>query len=408
MSIIVSKFGGSSIADANGFRRVREIAASQKRRHYIVLSAPGKRTPGDDKITDLLVEANRLCARNCDCTSVLFAVKARFTSIIQRLQLDIDPEQFLHDLANDVHISADHAASRGEYLCAKLFSAYTGFPFVDAAKLIHFDKNGRIQRDEIAHAVCAMASEVPYAVIPGFYVSKPDGRIKTFTRGGADITGALVSAALNADVYENWTDVDGLMSIDPRICTAATCHPAVSYRQMRMLAKAGAQVLHPYCVEPVCEAGIPTVLKNTFSPEKPGTYISDHVRRSVPCICAQSGYAVVSIRTLNEESRKIASGLNADLYHDSTGGKFITLKSDDNSIGTPISIVSAFGLPAKLREEATMRVHALAELHDEHCSKYLVETERSADVQRTLHALTMGITESRIPSDCVESCHSSL
>lgn len=404
MSIIVSKFGGSSIADADGFRRVREIIASQKRRRYIVLSAPGKRTEDDEKITDLLVHAHRLYATGKDGGSLLAVVKERFTSIIRLLHLDVEPDRFLCSLESDVRTSPDLAASRGEYLCAKLFAVYAGLPFIDAAALIHFDKNGRIQRREIAHALCAMADRTPYAVIPGFYGSMPDGSIKTFTRGGSDITGALVASALNADVYENWTDVDGLMSIDPRICAGATCHSAVSYRQMRMLAKAGAQVLHPYCVEPVCEAGIPTILKNTFSPDKPGTYISDHVRRSVPCVCSQGGYSAVHLDDLDEKCRWIAENLSSEIYVDRRGRKIVAVRNTD--LGAEC-VVTAFSLPSGLQDKAAQILRPLAELHSEHCSKYLLPEGAAKEAQCALHALLMNeATGTRNPSGCGEPCHS--
>lgn len=394
MSTIVSKFGGSSIADADGFCRVREIVTSQKRRRYIILSAPGKRFADDEKITDLLVRSHQMYASGQDGAGPLNIVKERFTSIIRRLRLDTNPTDLLSDLESDVQHSRDRAASRGEYFCARLFAIHAGLPFVDATELIHFDKNGRIQRDEIARAICAMADHFPCAVIPGFYGSLPDGSIKTFTRGGSDITGALVAAALNADVYENWTDVDGLMSIDPAVSPEAVCHPAASYRQMRMLAKAGAQVLHPYCVEPVCEAGIPTILKNTFAPGKPGTYISDHVRKRVPCVCAQSGYAVAQLDELAPDCRRIAEGLAAEIFADAKGRAMVVLKQPSKE---PVCIVSAFGLSSRLQDEARLRIKPLAELHNEHCSKFIVRDETAADAQRTLHALLM-TTASRTPS----------
>lgn len=398
MSTIVSKFGGSSMADAERFRHVLGILSPRRHRQYIILSAPGKRYACDKKITDLLVLAHRLFANGQDGSEPLNTVRFRFTQIIHELRLDIDPVQFLSTLEADVRHSTDQAASRGEYLCARLFAAYASIPFVDAAELIRFDAQGSIQQDQIAYNVCRMARKYPCAVIPGFYGSMPDESIKTFSRGGSDITGALIAAALHADIYENWTDVDGLMSADPSICPDAVCHPAVSYRQMRMLAKSGAQILHPYCVEPVCEAGIPTVLKNTFSPGQPGTYISDHVHRNVPCVCALSGYNAIPIDALSTEGRRIADGLLAERYY-YRERELITLKDAGiDSIGTPVTIVSAYGLVPEHREEATRRVCPLGALHSQYCSKYLVLPERAAEAQRILHALT----ESRIPSDCDE------
>lgn len=403
MSIIVSKFGGSSISDARMFRKVRDIIAQRRCRQYIILSAPGRRHPGDDKITDLLCRAHRLAFSGEDYSIPLFEVRTRFTQIIRELHLNIDPDEFLFSLEADVLHSRDRAASRGEYLCARLFAAYADLPFVDAARLIHFDEGGRIQRDRIAGSMRAMADRLPAAVIPGFYGSLPDGEIKTFTRGGSDITGALTAAALNADVYENWTDVDGLMSADPSMVSDVLCHPAVSYRQMRMLAKSGAQVLHPYCVEPVCEAGIATVLKNTFAPNLPGTYISDCVRFSVPCVCVQSGLSALRLSSLSPESRIIAEGLAPEKYIADDLTEMIVYRSGDTNIGQPASIASAFGLPSPLRKEAAQRIKPMAELHTEHCSKYLIRPEQAKDTQRALHALVL--TASRTPSNSVEPCH---
>lgn len=406
MSTIVSKFGGSSIADAECFRRVLNIVSARKHNQFIVLSAPGKRNAADEKITDLLVRAHSLCASGKDNSSLLEAIRERFTQIIRELDLDIDPFPFLSTLSDDVRQSADLAASRGEYLCAKLFAAYASIPFVDASELIHFDAHGRIMRDRISQSVCRMADRYPCAIVPGFYGSMPDGSIKTFTRGGSDITGALIAAALHADIYENWTDVDGLMSADPAVCSDAVCHPAVSYRQMRMLAKSGAKVLHPYCVEPVCESGIPTVLKNTFAPERPGTYISDHVRRGVPCVCTEGGFTAVALDALNKESRHVADGLLAEKYINQAQQAFIALKSEDGACGgTPVSVISAFGLTASLRREASQQIAPIAELHTEFCSKYLAERSAANDAQRALHAMIMRIpTASRTPSDCAEPC----
>lgn len=385
MSIIVSKFGGSSMADAEGFRRVREILAASEQRRYIILSAPGKRYPTDEKVTDLLCRAHQLYASGEDADAPLREVKSRFERIIQNLSLDVDPRVFLSTLESDVRHSADRAASRGEYLCAKLFARYADLPFVDATELIRFDENGRILPDEIRRSIRRMSYRLPCAVIPGFYGSLPDGEIKTFSRGGSDITGALVAAALNAIVYENWTDVDGLMSIDPVCCPNPVCHPAVSYRQMRMLAKAGAQVLHPYCLEPVCEAGVPTILKNTFAPEKPGTYISDHVHSRVPCVCCRDGYRAVALNELCHEAQEIASGLHAEHYQSGDGRIMLALNS--KAPGESVSVVTAFGLPVRLRSAAEKDFPCLAALHLEDRSQYLVKSCDKTSAMCALHAL---------------------
>ena len=264
MGIIAMKFGGSSVADAAGFRRVRRIVERQGGRVYVVLSAPGKRHPNDFKMTDLL------CRAHGGDGGALGEIHLRFSKIARALGLG-DANGWLAELDASIARSAGWAASRGEWVCARMFARYCGMPFVDAAKLIHFDAAGRLLREPTQRAIREMAARLPCAVIPGFYGRLPDGEIQTFPRGGSDITGALVAGAMGACLYENWTDVDGLMSADPRLVENTVCVPAVSYRQMRLLSAMGAQVLHPDSLLPVMRAGIPTALKNSFHPERPGT-----------------------------------------------------------------------------------------------------------------------------------------
>lgn len=405
MGIIVSKFGGSSMADAQMFAKVRDIVADRNRRQYIVLSAPGKRNRSDQKITDLLCLAHRLYSSGTDGSPPLDEVRSRFSAIIQSLRLNIDPDLFMQDLEDNIRASLDLAASRGEYLCARLFSIYTGIPFVDATEIIHFDSSGRIRRDEIRRAVSAMINRYPCAVIPGFYGRMPDGSIKTFTRGGSDITGALIAAAADADIYENWTDVDGLMSIDPAISEDAVCHPAVSYRQMRLLAHSGARILHPYCVEPVCEAGIPTVLKNTFSPEKPGTYISDHVRNPVSCVCAQEGFSAQYLDLLDPFTQKIINGLPAEKYTDGDGREVIAFRNSNPNSISPAAIVSVYGLPEKTAAQSNLNTPYIAKLKTEHSLKFIIRPKFAQGMQKELHSLLL--TESRTHAIPVESFHPS-
>ena len=385
MSIIVSKFGGSSMADPEGFRRVRQILLPMDQRRYIVLSAPGKRSPADEKVTDLLCRAHHLYAAGLDGSAPLNEVRARFTEIIRALRLKIDADALLSTLEDDARHSIDRAASRGEYLCARLFALYADLPFVDATELIRFDREGRIDREAIFRAVRAMSRRLPCAVIPGCYGAMPDGEIKTFSRGGSDITGALIAAALDASLYENWTDVDGLMSIDPVCCPNAFCHSAVSYRQMKMLARAGAQVLHPYCLEPVCEAGVPTVLKNTFAPDRPGTYISDHVHARVPCVCCRGGYRAVLMDSLSEEAQAVARGLSADCFCAADGRCILALSG--SAMGEPASMVTVFGLTAAQRRAALTDCAPIASLNLDFCTKYLVAPDSQTQFMCTLHGM---------------------
>ena len=396
MGVIVSKFGGSSVADANMFRRVRDIIESCPRRRYIVLSAPGKRFAKDLKITDLLNQSHQLYSSGLDGSIPLKAVKSRFAAIIRELNSGICPEEFVSSLEADVRLSADHAASRGESLCAKLFSVYADIPFFDAARLIHFDENGRLLREKTANSIRDMAKRLPRAVIPGFYGSLPDGSIKTFTRGGSDISGALIAAALNAELYENWTDVDGLMSADPSLVRSAVHHPAVSYRQMRRLSHAGANVLHPYCVEPVCEAGIPTVLKNTFYPERPGTYISDSFRKAVPCVSLVENKAAVRLCDLQDESRDLIEALNIPAFISEDGCKTAVV-SGTFARGIPVSVVSLFGLSEELYPDACRIAGPIAKQVTDSGLILLIRPESARFILSELHNLLFMPEDSRIP-----------
>ncbi len=216
-------------------------------------------------MTDLLLLlAHARAAEGGDNRLILSAIRARYEEIADALSIPMDG--LFDSLAADAAFSRDRAAAQGERLCAMLFARYAGLPFVDAAELIHFDARGRVDAAKTRAAVQKMARRYSCAVIPGFYGSRPDGEIQTFSRGGSDISGAWIAAALGASLYENWTDVDGLMSADPTLCPDAAAHPLVSYRQMARLSAAGAQVLHPDCLRPVRDAGVPTVIRNTFRP----------------------------------------------------------------------------------------------------------------------------------------------
>lgn len=384
MRIIVSKFGGSSVADARCFRRVRQIVEACARRRFIILSAPGRREPSDDKITDLLLRAHNESARGGDPSNALQSVRARFEAIAGELNVPICPDEFFEGLDRSVRVSADYAASRGEFLCAKLFAAYANLPFVDASSLIHFDACGRLLQSETENAIRAMARRMVSAVIPGFYGSLPDGSVHAFPRGGSDVTGALVASSLEADAYENWTDVDGLMSADPALCPDAVCHPLANYRQMRVIALSGARVLHPMCLEPVRTRGVPTILRNTFSPDKPGTYISDAVRSDVACVCALSGFRAVDTSDLSAETLGILDGIARARFFTRDHRETLALRGCGER---PSTVVSALGFSEKARRAALEALKAFPVCEGENCMRALVpEGEKNAIVRR-LHAL---------------------
>lgn len=384
MHIIVSKFGGSSMADAGMFQRVRHIIQNKRHPHYIVLSAPGRRTSGDEKITDLLCKAHDLLTNGKDPVGVIRAIQCRFEEIASSLKIAF-PEGLSEQLKNDVLISRDYAASRGEYLCARLFAEYASLPFVDAAELIHFDKSGRLDRMRTCASIREMSKRLPCAVIPGFYGSMPSGRIRTFSRGGSDITGALVAAALHADVYENWTDVDGLMSIDPALCPEALHHPCVSYRQMQELSLSGAGILHPSCLEPVRISGIPTVLRNTFHPERRGTYISDQIVRSVPCICIRRSLHLVRLNDLNAESKELAAALSANVYISGDRDEFL-LSETALSKSFPVSMISIFS-PSDLAPEAVRIADPIAWNAENECLRLITSPDPKPETLSRLHGL---------------------
>ena len=261
MGIIACKFGGTSTAGADMFKRIEGILRQDPDRRYAVLSAPG-RCGDTEKMTDALYRAwrNKDAARAAE----------RFEAIARGLSIDMD---FRTEIERALRVSEAETVSRGEYLCAKLFARFSGMPFVDAADVIRFDARGQIDYDKTSRALRDMARTHPRAVIPGFYGSGPDGRIVTLPRNGSDITGALVAAGVGAALYENWTDVPGLMTGDPGADPGARVIPAVSYARVRVLAQNGAQVLHPDCLEPVACAGIPTRIRCTMMPDAPGTII---------------------------------------------------------------------------------------------------------------------------------------
>ena len=268
MGIIVCKFGGTSTANADMFQQIRKILRANPDRRYVVLSAPG----GAVKVTDLLYRYWQKRAEGRDGSAERDAVALRFRKLCTDLGVSGMEAAICREL--DGVRTAAHAASRGEYLCARVFSAWTGIPFVDAAELIRFDPDGALQTRQTLARFRAMARRLPRAVIPGFYGSDSQGSIVTFPRNGSDITGALAAAGTGASLYENWSDVPGLMSADPALDPHAQRIPSISYRGMRKMSAAGAKVLHPDSLAPVEDARIPTRLCQTTRPEAPGTWIS--------------------------------------------------------------------------------------------------------------------------------------
>jgi aspartate kinase len=275
MAIKVSKFGGSSLSDAQQLRKVQKLVQSDAARRFVVPSAPGKRWPDDEKVTDLLYRCQALAARREATAEVFAQIARRYREIHSELELDLDLESELKDVHARIEAgaSADYAASRGEYLCGKLVAELLGYTFVDAAQIIHFDASGRFDSERTQESCAAWLGACEGAVVPGFYGSNPDGSIRTFSRGGSDVTGAIVARGVGADVYENWTDVSGILMADPRIVRDPAPIELLTYRELRELAYMGATVLHDEAIFPVRAAGIPVHILNTNAPQDPGTRI---------------------------------------------------------------------------------------------------------------------------------------
>ncbi len=305
MSIKVVKFGGSSLADAEHFRQVASIIKADPDRRYVVPSAPGKRQKSDTKITDLLYRCYDLIKSRASTEAIDVCwneIRTRYLGIIADLELDFDISGELEYVKNAMLHAAGrgYAASRGEYLNALILAKYLGFDFIDAENVIFFKDNGTLDEERTNAELTAELEKHKYAVIPGFYGGTPNGTVKTFSRGGSDITGSIVARAAKADLYENWTDVSGFMMADPRVIENPCIIKEITYRELRELSYMGATVLHEDAVFPVRSAGIPINIRNTNRPEDEGTmivshslgYDSEHV---ITGIAGKKGFSVLTI-----------------------------------------------------------------------------------------------------------------
>lgn len=302
MDVIVAKFGGTSLADAVQIQKAVSIVKSDPRRRYVVVSAPGKRSGADHKLTDLLYGLGR-GMKNLSSDQIFEMISDRFRSIVDDLGLQLDLTTHL-DLLHKAAIrqkDINLLVSRGEYLSGRILSAALGYVFVDAGDIIRFDTFG--QFDMMATKQCAnqLTGQAEGYVIPGFYGSRPDGTIKTFSRGGSDFTGAIIAALVGADLYENWTDVSGLLMVDPRVVPDARRIDIVTYKELRELTYMGANVLHDEVIFPLRSIGIPISVRNTNRPDDEGTLIVPDKqapqRRSgtIVGIAGRKGFSVITI-----------------------------------------------------------------------------------------------------------------
>ncbi|MFQ6866518.1 aspartate kinase [Blautia sp.] len=297
----VVKFGGSSLANAEQFQKVGNIIRSEEGRRYVVPSAPGKRFSGDTKVTDLLYACYDKAAEGKEFGGIFKEIRERYYEIIRGLGLTLSLEEEFTKIETDFKAQAgtEYAASRGEFLNGKIMASYLGYEFVDAASVIRFDKNGNFDPEKTDRLLSKRLSKCQGAVIPGFYGAMEDGTVKTFSRGGSDVTGSLVARAVHADVYENWTDVSGFLVTDPRIVDNPAVIETITYRELRELSYMGATVLHEEAIFPVRKEGIPINIRNTNRPEDKGTFIVESTCRKpryvITGIAGKKGFCSINI-----------------------------------------------------------------------------------------------------------------
>ena len=302
MGVKVAKFGGSSVADAIQIRKLRDIVKADDSIHYVVVSAPGKRYADDSKITDLLYLCKTHIEHKIPYEQIFQVICDRFVSTEENLGVDVGIKEELNNIREKLEqgTTADYIASRGEYLNAKIIAAFLGFDFVDAQEIIKFNEKGKLMDDLTNNLIGKTLKNHEFAVIPGFYGEKlEDGAIKTFSRGGSDITGALIARGVNAEVYENWTDVSGFLMADPRIVSNPKPIEKISYMELRELSYMGASVLHEEAIFPAKAEGIPINIRNTNRPEDKGTMITAdlevHEDQIVSGIAGRKNFTVIAI-----------------------------------------------------------------------------------------------------------------
>ena len=297
----VVKFGGSSLASAKQFKKVGEIIRADKSRRFVVPSAPGKRNDRDEKVTDMLYACYDAASEGRSYKKILEKIRGRYDEIIEGLGLNLNLDHEFAGMEENFLAKAgkDYAASRGEYLNGIVMAHYLGYEFIDAAEVIFFDEQGNFEAELTNRELSERLSHVERAVIPGFYGSRPDGSVKTFSRGGSDVTGSIVARAVHADLYENWTDVSGFLVADPRIVDNPEVIETITYRELRELSYMGASVLHEDAIFPVRKEGIPINIRNTNRPEDRGTLIVETTCRkplhTITGVAGKKGFCAINI-----------------------------------------------------------------------------------------------------------------
>ena len=321
----VAKFGGSSVAGAEQFKRVKSIIEADPSRRIVVVSAAGKRSADDHKLTDLLYLCHAHLSSGVSCDDILQTIESRFAEIRSELGLRFDAEGEMKKLASGLSrdTSVDELVSRGEYFTARLMAEYLGYAFVDAADCVFFGYDGQIDRDKTDRAIAEALAAKGRILIPGFYGRLPTGKIKVMSRGGSDITGALAAAAVDADVYENWTDVSGILMADPRIVPDPRPIAKVTYAELRELAYMGASVMHEDSIQPVKDKGIALNIRNTNRPGDPGTLIvgeaddRDESERFITGIAGKRNFTIITVfkRGMNANATLCQALEIMDRYH---------------------------------------------------------------------------------------------
>lgn len=358
----VVKFGGSSLADANQFKKVAQIIRADKSRRFVVASAPGKRFDKDEKITDMLYHCYEKASKGEAFEQDFSAIEERYNSIIKDLSLDITlEEEFKFIKAAFAHSAGrDYAASRGEYLNSMILAKYLGFPFLDTVGLLYFSESGEFDLERTISKLGPKLAQMENAVIPGFYGSMPNDTIKTFSRGGSDVTGSIVARAVNAQIYENWTDVSGFLICDPRIVKNPKPITTITYRELRELSYMGATVLHEDAIFPVRTVGIPINIKNTNHPEEPGTMIVAQTVDSSPYtvtgIAGKKGFSVINIEKdmMNSE---VGFGRNVLRSLEKNNLCFEHIPSGIDTLSVIVSTEAFRGKEKSVLDEITTRTH---------------------------------------------------
>ena len=353
MGLKVAKFGGSSVADALQINKIKNIIANDEDIKYVVVSAPGKRFSEDSKVTDLLYLCKTHIEHNLPYQQIFQVICDRFMAVKVNLGVDVDLTAEFAEIKKNLEAgaSADYIASRGEYLNARLIAAFLGFDFVDAASMVRFDEKGKFMEDLTNKTIEKELSKHEKAVVPGFYGAKIDGNVKTFSRGGSDITGALIARAMGADVYENWTDVSGFLMADPRIVKDPKPISTISYKELRELSYMGASVLHEDAIYPARIANIPINIRNTNKPEDPGTMITAEPAKLedgqiISGIAGSKGYTVVNVCKTGLSNEKGFLRRMAGVLEDND----ITIEHIPSGIDTVSAVLSDKAIDGRLDE----------------------------------------------------------